>query len=296
MNWANTSSKWAGACSSALQCPLCNGQVLGSSCSTCYAPAEVVRSILSAGRPPRFIGVLGPSGVGKTVYLGMLLDLLARGAGGLHGVACGPFSMQLQRNTVLALEKQRFPDKTPTEPERWSWVHCEVTAGKRGPRFDLVTPDVAGEALMTELEAPGSHPTIGALVQRCSGLLVLLDIVEIATHGRSQELFALQTVSYIASGLASRCRRLASPIAFVFTKADLCDEPLEDVAAFARSHAPQLVALCESRLDRYAFFASGVAGSCGLLVDRQGRESLIPLRIEPKSIMEPFSWMIHQLR
>jgi hypothetical protein len=204
--------------------------------------------------------------------------------------------MQLQRNTVLALERQRFPDKTPTEPDRWAWVHCEVTAGRRGPRFDLVTPDVAGEALMAELEAPGAHPTIGSLVRRCSGLLVLLDIVEVIAHGRAQELFALQTVSYLAAGIDARKRRIPTPVAFVFTKADLCDEPLEDVAAFARAQVPQLVALCEARLGRHAFFASGVAGSCGLLVDRHGRESLVPLRVEPRSVLEPFAWMAGQVR
>ena len=92
-------------------CPLCSGLVYANEpCGRCFAPAEVIDSIRTRDRPPSFIGVLGPSGVGKTVYLGMLLDLLARGAGGLSGLARGPFSVALHRTLVLALERQRFPD------------------------------------------------------------------------------------------------------------------------------------------------------------------------------------------
>ena len=40
------------------------------------------------------------------------------------------------------------------------------------------------------------------------------------------------------------------------------------------------------------FYFSGVAGSTGRLVDRDGQEMLIPLRIEPRGIIEPFAWMV----
>jgi hypothetical protein len=140
-----------------IACPLCNGHIYqGDPCESCHAPANLIEAILSRGRPRRFIGVLGPTGAGKTVYLSMLLDMLARGAGGLHGLARGPCSLALHRNLILALERQRFPDKTPSEPDRWQWVYCEVSTGKRGLLFDIDTPDVAGEAVMTELERPKS--------------------------------------------------------------------------------------------------------------------------------------------
>ena len=79
-------------------CPLCGGTTYeGKSCSTCFLPVKVIESIQSRAQSPRFVGVLGPSGVGKTVYLGMLLDLLARGECGLHGLAQGPFTLNLHR-------------------------------------------------------------------------------------------------------------------------------------------------------------------------------------------------------
>jgi hypothetical protein len=39
-----------------------------------------------------------------------------------------------------------------------------------------------------------------------------------------------------------------------------------------------------------------VAGSVGKLVDRSGQETLVPLRVEPRGIIEPFAWMMTQLR
>ena len=191
-----------------------------------------------AGAAPRFVGVVGPSGVGKTVYLGMLLDLLSRGAGGLHGLARGPFSLALHRNVMLSMERQRFPDKTPSEPDRWQWVSCEVTGQKKERGFDIVAPDLAGEAIMAELERPRSNPTVRALIGRCSGLVVLVDILQVIADGQAQELFAMQLVSYLASlRPAKRRQKIDVPVAVVFTKADLCDEAVGDPEELARANA-----------------------------------------------------------
>jgi hypothetical protein len=282
-----------------LACPLCDSYIYAEeACGKCHAPAPVIESIAGRGHPPRFVGVLGPSGVGKTVYLGMLLDLLARGSCGLHGLARGPFSLGLHRNLILALENQRFPEKTPAEPDRWHWVHCEVTQGqaKKSPVIDVVTPDVAGEAVLAELERPQSNPTIRALIQKCAALVVLVDIVDVVVAGQGQELFAMQLISYLDALRPARNRRpIAVPVALVFTKADLCEEPIRDSDAFARANAPGLWNLCKSRLEHHRFYAAGVAGSTGKLIDVTGQETLVPLRVEPRGIVEPFAWLITQL-
>jgi Double-GTPase 2 len=280
-----------------INCPLCDGHLFeGEACGTCHAPATVIESMFTREPRPQFVGVLGPSGVGKTVYLGMLLDMLARGAGGLHGTAKGPFSLALHRNLILALERQRFPEKTPIEADRWDWVHCEVTSGRRGPIYDIVTPDVAGEAVMAEIESPKSNPTIRSLIGRCSGLVVLADMMRVVTDGQSQELFAMQLVSYLDSLRQTKRRgKVEVPVAIVFTKADLYDRTTPDPGAFAAANAPGLWRLCESRLKHFRFYCSGVAGSTGKLIDRDGEESLVPLRVEPRGIIEPFAWLLSQI-
>jgi len=280
-----------------LPCPLCGEQAYeGQACNSCFLPAKVIESIRARLQPPRFVGVLGPSGVGKTVYIGMLLDLLARGVGGMRGVAQSPFTLALHRNLILALERQRFPEKTPSEPDRWQWVHCEVSAGKSKNLYDIVTPDVAGEAVMVELENPGSDKTIRALIGRCAGLVVLVDVVDVIAAGQAQELFAMQLVSYLDTlKPRKRSRKLDVPVAIVFTKTDLCDEWIRDPEAFARANVSELYNQCQARLERFKFYFSGVAGSTGRLVDRSGQEMLIPLRIEPRGVIEPFAWMVKEL-
>jgi hypothetical protein len=283
---------------SSATCPLCDGHVYqGDPCGACYAPAGVIESIVASERVPRFVGVLGPTNVGKTVYLGMLLDMLARGVGGLHGMARGPFSLSLHRNLILALENQRFPDKTPNEPDQWQWVHCEVSAGKRGRVFDIVTPDVAGEAVQRELETPKSNRVVRALIGKCSALVLLIDTVGVISEGQGQELFAMQLISYLDSIQAARHgRKVAIPVALVFTKADLCEDAIDNPELFARANAPALARLCESRLKNYRFYCSAVAGSTARLVDPHGGETLVPLRIEPRGIIEPFAWLMNEVR
>ncbi len=279
------------------ECPLCGGAMRGdNSCSNCFLPFRVAESIRARDDPPRFVGVLGTTGVGKTVYLGMLLDLLSRGECGLHGLAQGPFTLSLHRKLILALERQRFPEKTPIESDRWDWLHCQIHDYNNKSRYDIVAPDVAGEAVSGELENQGTYRTIRALIGRCAGLVILLDMVQVVADGRGQELFAMQLVSYLdALKLRKRGRKVGVPVAIVFTKADLCDEPIRHPEEFAKANTPSLHGQCRARLDRFSFHLSGVAGSTGRLIDHNGQEMLVPLRVEPRGVVEPFAWMVSQL-
>lgn len=287
----------SGLANSSVFCPVCGHPgTLGHGCGRCLAPDAIVRGLLEHGGRPRFVAILGPSGVGKTVYQGMLLDMLSRGAGGLSGVPRGPFSLSLQRNLMLALEHQRFPEKTPSEPDRWHWLHCEVSTGRRGSTFDLIGIDVAGESIMHELEQPGSNITIRALIAHCAGMVILIDMPRVILDDSSQEIFAMQLVSALDSVHAGRKRKCRIPVAFVFTKADLCEEAVDDPAAFASSNTLALYRLCQTRLQHARFFCAGVAGSSASLVDDRGVPMIIPLRVEPRNIVEPFAWILTQIR
>ncbi|ADV62428.1 hypothetical protein Isop_1846 [Isosphaera pallida ATCC 43644] len=275
-------------------CPLCDG-----SCPVCMVPGDVINSIqVRQGTTPKYTAILGPSNVGKTVFLGTLLDLLSRGTGGLRGVARGAFSLALQRNVMLELERQRFPAKTPNEPDRWNWVHCEVTAGtgRKEKRADIIAPDVAGEAVAGELNVPGSNPIIHGLLLKCAGLVVLIDLVSVLEEGREAELFANQLLVYLTQLRGAKRGKLNLPVALVFTKSDLSDEPMNDPNAFAKSNVSNLYQFCTSQLSRFRFFASGVAGSVGFLVGPTGQRVCVPLRIQPRGIVEPFAWMFQHYR
>jgi hypothetical protein len=135
------------------------------------------------------------------------------------------------------------------------------------------------------------------LIVGCAGLVVLVDVVQLIADGQGQELFAMQLVSYLdALKPRKRNRKVDVPVAIVFTKTDLWEEWIPNPEVFAKANAPALYNQCQARLERYSFYFSGVAGSTSRLIDRDGQEMLVPLRIEPRGIVEPFAWMINQLR
>lgn len=285
-----------------LTCVCCDRRTLdqGSYCQHCRAPLEVSRAVVKRGAPPQFITVLGPSGAGKTVFLGMLLDMLSKGTCPLRGLPNGPFSLALQQETVGALQHRRFPEKTPTESEYWRWIHCEVSHARKPKRIvDIVTPDLAGEAISLEIEQENTYPLIRTLVSRSAGLLVLFDSRRARDEGRDEDFFAMKLMAYLANiygnSAAPRWRKVQVPVAIVFTKSDAVPEALQDPEAFAASTMPGMVQACRRYFAQHCFFAAGVVGSYAMATDSYGRRMHIPLHIEPRGVVEPLEWIIKQL-
>ncbi|MBX3438739.1 MAG: hypothetical protein KF861_14690 [Planctomycetaceae bacterium] len=269
-------------------------------CPNCHAPMEVSQAVASRGAPPRFLTLLGPSGAGKTVFLGVLLDMLSKGSRPLRGLPNGPFSLAVQQETIDALQKQRFPEKTPSEADQWRWVHCEVSSTKRPKRvLDIVTPDLAGEAIALELEHENSHPVIRSVIGKSAGLLVLFDSGRARDDGRTEDLFAMKLISYLAnvyraSGPLQR-RKCSVPLSIILTKSDSCPEALRNPEEFAAAAMPGLVQGCRRHFAHYRFFASGIVGSYALGLDGYGRRLHMPLHVEPHGILEPLEWLMEQL-
>ena len=270
----------------------------GPFCIRCQAPLEISRTVRQRGAPPRFIPVLGPSGAGKTVYLGMLLDILSKGTRRISGLATSAFSVGLQEQTTTMLQDRRFPEKTPVEAEGWQWVHCEVTCPKRSKGFvDVITPDFAGESIAHEIDQPGSFPAIRHVIEQSCGLLILCDSLRVRDAALGEDLFAMKLASYLvhlqeAARAAHERRKLDMPLAVVLTKSDVCDEAWEDPDRFARNNLPRLLQFCARKFSTFRFFASSVVGSSATLVDPYGCRTQIPFHIEPRGITEPLEWLI----
>lgn len=269
-------------------------------CPECQTPVDLSRTIATREIPQRFVSVLGASGAGKTVYLGLLLDILNKGESNLKGLATNAFSVALQEQVVTALEHRVFPDKTPSEADGWKWVHCEVTIAEKDKRkqVDLIAPDFAGEAIAMEISQSGLYPAIRDVVEKSQGLLILCDSLKVRDAGPAEDLFAMKLASYIAQlhgrGKESSRKRqeIAAAIAIVFTKSDVCPEAKDDPAAFAANNMPRLVEFCQRTFGHHAFFAASVAGSTGMLSDQTGRHTQIPFHVEPHGISEPLEWIM----
>jgi hypothetical protein len=234
--------------------------------------------------------------VGKTVYLGMLMDMLSQPVTSIQALARGAFSITMQQNTISALARCAFPHKTPNEPDRWNWVHCQVRRPEQRQDMEVLMPDMAGEAILEEVDHPHSYRIIGQFLKKSMAAMVLIDSCKLKEGDLDQDFFSMKLLSYLSELDADRRNGWRQrPVALIFTKADCCEECREDPAGFARAHATGLWQLCQERFDSHRFFAASVSGSC-LSCDTLTEGRLhFPLRIEPHGIVEPFEWLVKKI-
>ena len=269
----------------------------GELCRYCQAPMALAHQANSQGVRPTMIAAIGPSGVGKTVYLGMLMDMLSRQTRGLQMLARGAFSITLQQTTTSALAACAFPEKTPNEPDRWHWVHCQVRVPRQKRPVELIMPDMSGDAIIEEVNHPHTYLGIRSLLAKCAGVMILIDAAELHEGMIQHDHFTMKLLSYLCE-LSDEPKRgwPTRPVALVFTKADQCEVCFDDPANFAEEYADRLWQHCRQRFRRHAFFASGVAGACAYRIMPDRSTVHVPLRIEPRGIIEPFEWLVGQLK
>ncbi len=288
-----------------LPCLICGGgnNVDAELCRYCQAPLALAHQARDKKTPPQLIATIGTADAGKTVYLGMLMDILSRHTTDLQLLARGAFSVSLQQQTIAALSRCRFPEKTPNDPDRWNWVHCQVRQQGRKQPVELIMPDLAGEAILEELDHPQTYPVITAFLARCRGVLLLIDTARLDAGEEDQDFFAMKIMSFLAEvdrpvPAGKKGRRPAPPplpeVAVVFTKADRCAVCFEDPDLFARRRTPGLWQMCREQFPEHRFFGVSVAGACAELWEGGARRT-IPLRIEPRGVVEPFRWLVQKL-
>ncbi len=283
----------------ATECLICHtdNEEEAQFCSVCLAPMSLTQESVAQGREPCMISVIGESNVGKTVYLGYLLDMLSRRAGDYESVPKGPFSINLQQTVMTYLAARMFPTKTPNEVDQWHWAYAQV-ANHRDPNtwYDLVMPDMAGEAIATELDVPESYAVIRGLLQRSSGIMLLIDAAQAAMGNVQADFFAFKLMSYIDQ--LSRLRisdKVATPIAIVLCKSDCCPQAFDHPLLFAQTNLNRLWNLCENRFENVGFFAASVIGSIGYGTDQDENVVTVPMHSAPRGIIEPFEWLLTAL-
>jgi hypothetical protein len=280
-----------------IRCCICESATRLDSeyCLHCLAPMALSRQAAGKAGPPRMIAVVGASGVGKTVYLGLLIDMLSRQTEPLQLMARGPFSIDLQQTTVSALARCRFPSKTCNEPDRWNWVHCQARHDPQSPPIELIMPDMAGESILEEIDHRNSYRVIQDVLRKSAAALILIDGIRLRDGDRSQDYFAMKLLSYLSemkpSGRHGWSKR---PIALVLTKVDQVEACRDDPEGFAKAHATGSWQHCRQRFANYRFFAASVIGAYAWHESEQGGRRRVPLRVEPHGIVEPFQWLMEQ--
>lgn len=266
-------------------------------CGTCGAPMALMQEALCQERDPCIVTVIGDSNVGKTVYLGMLLDMLSKHADDFEAIPKGAYSVNLQHSVISYLSARQFPPKTAMEVDDWHWAYYQVSRRNRGAQiFDLVMPDMAGEAIAAEVAAPSTFAVIRSLLEKSAGAVLLVDAALAGAGSPQPDFFALKLMSYLDGVLASkREERLSTPIAVVLSKADYCPDCFDDPRGFAKTNLNRLWNMCESRFEHFEFFATSVVGALGYGTDQSDNVIPYPLHVAPRGILEPFEWVLTKL-
>ncbi len=267
-------------------------------CRECFAPMALVHDSEAVGREPQIVSIVGESNVGKTVYLGFLLDMLSQRAGDFEAIPKGPYSIDIQQTVVTHMANRVFPPKTPMEANQWYWAYYQVARrNKRANWVDLIMPDMAGESLAAEVATPETFQVIRNLVIKSAGTLLLVDSALAANGSARPDFFALKMISYIESALGlTRDRRIKTPTAIVLAKSDYCPECFDNPRQFVKANLNRLWNMCESRFENVEFFACSAVGSLGYAT-AEGDEYVVPIPLHTalQGILEPFEWIINQL-
>ncbi len=279
-------------------CLICGTKNTGDAilCAHCSAPMALVHDSAAQERTPQIVSVIGESNVGKTVYLGFLLDMLAQRAGDFEAIPKGAYSVDLQQTVISYMSHRMFPPKTPMEANQWYWAYYQIFKHQPPTKWiDLVMPDMAGESLAAEVATPETFSVIRSLLAKSAGLILLVDAA-LAANGSSQpDFFALKMVSYIdAMSKIKRNKRITTPTAIVLCKSDYCPECFDDPREFARANLNRLWNICESRMENFEFFGCSVVGSLGYATSGP-HVTPVPLHTALRGVLEPFEWIIEQL-
>jgi hypothetical protein len=266
-------------------------------CNNCAAPMALIHDAVVQDRDPCIVTVIGESNVGKTVYLGMLLDMLTKRAEDFNAIPRGAYSVNLQHNVITYLSARQFPPKTAMEVDQWHWAYYQVTRRDKQDRiYDLVMPDMAGEAIAAEVATPATFTVIQNLLSKTAGAMLLVDAALAGAGSPQPDFFALKLMTYLDGVLAQRReKRMSTPVAIVLSKADYCPECFENPRSFARTNLNRLYNICESRFTHFEFFATSVVG--GLGYGTEGPDTVVPypLHVAPRGVLEPFEWVLSKL-
>ncbi len=286
----------------ATTCLICNTENTAEAmlCGSCSAPMSIVHDSIAQQRNPQVITIVGESNVGKTVYLGFLLDMLSQRAGEFKAVPKGAYSVDLQQTVVNYMAHRMFPPKTPMEPNEWYWAYYQICKMQEQSQqwFDLVMPDMAGESLAAEIATPKTFKVINSLMNQSEGLIVLIDAAQAANGSTQPDFFALKMMSYIdAMTGGQREQRVKTPTAIVLCKGDYCPEVFDDPPRFVEANLNRVWNMCESRFENVEFFASSVVGSLGYATSGHADDYVVPVPLHTalRGVLEPFEWITDQL-
>ena len=152
----------------------------------------------SQNASPLMFAALGPSGVGKTVYLGMLLDMLSRQPKQLQLSARGGFSVTLQHDHAggafaLRVSRQDAQRARPLELGALPIAQSAAPpAGRAGDARHGRRGPVRGSRPSAILQV------IHSLLSRCDGVMILIDGTKLQSGSLDEDYFTMKLLSHLS--------------------------------------------------------------------------------------------------
>jgi hypothetical protein len=238
----------------------------------------------------------------------MLLDILSRQRERLGFTTCDASSVALQQEAMAALARGEFPEPTLTDPEHWRWAHCRLQRRSRRTPLDVFLVDIAGKSILREIDHPSTYPLVGGLLQKTTGVFLIIDTDRVESGDKDEEFFAMQMLNHLEhlrekasyGRLTPKRRRMGDlftmpPLAIVLAKSDQVEHAFDNPTSFVRGHLPNLWQQCHELFPQHAVFATSVVGACATRKNQSGRHERIPLRVEPRRVIDPFRWLMGQV-
>ncbi|MEM8679729.1 MAG: hypothetical protein AAGF97_10295 [Planctomycetota bacterium] len=294
-------------CQLPIECHLCGHDNLfdADACRHCYAPISIARAMHDEKKPisPSIVTAIGADGSGKTMLLGMLLDILSRQRERTDVTTCDSSSVALQQEAMAALARGEFPAPTSSEPEHWKWAHCRLRRRSKKQPAEVYFVDVSGRSVIYELAHRGNCPLVGGLFSKSQCFLLTIDAMRVHEGDKDEEFYAMQMLSRILevrerdaqSERTFKGRRTPTMIpnvALVLTKVDQCEACFDNPREYAKGRLANLVQLLEDSFPKHEFFGVSIVGAQGIRRSSEGRRQFAPLRVEPRGVMEPFRWIV----
>ncbi len=158
-------------------------------------------------------------------------------------------------------------------------------------------PDMAGEAVLEEVDHPHTFRVVRLFLKKCTAAMILIDALRIKEGSHEQDYFTMKLLSYLSELAEGGKQTWADrPVALVFSKADQAEECMEDPAGYAAAHATGLWQQCQERFGCHRFFAASVAGTCAWRESLTEGRVQLPLRVEPRGVIEPFEWLLDNMK
>ncbi len=236
--------------------------------------------------------LIGPPGVGKTVFLTVLFRQLETGKVG--NLIFAPFgdntALRVARNFALLASRMFPPPTTPGQLESYEAV--ARFGGPFGRHYRIQVFDSAGEHLAGIAEWHLNEPALLRLILHGDAVIMMVDCERIlCASGPSLAQLEASLITTLNAMIEKRTENptlpFAVPVALVFSKADVLEAKAQGTSeGVVLRRFDNLIAVASRRCRRFRYFFVSSLG------ETPGDDGAPPEVLQPVKVTDPLMWIL----